>query len=98
MHPTSTTERGFDQNHELIVCFGEFELDSCSQSLARGDDRVTLSATPFKTLEFLVRNRHRIISKTELLKEVWGGVQERNTVEQAIGKIRRALGEGPTEG
>jgi len=78
-----------------MVFFDDFRLDFRLRSLHRGTQKVLLTPKPFSTLEFLVKNRHRVVSKTELLKEVWGGEREISTVEHAIGKLRRALGDDP---
>ena len=82
---------------EQIACFGDFRLDHQLRSLHRGDHPVRLAAKPLATLEFLIRNRHRVVAKTELLRDVWGGQQEINTVEQAVGQVRRALGDDSSQ-
>lgn len=80
-----------------IICIGEFRLDLNLRSLYRGTDRVSLTPKPLSTLEYLVRNRHRVVPKSELLEVVWGGQRETSTVEHAIGQVRRALGDDAEE-
>ncbi|MGO4880206.1 MAG: winged helix-turn-helix domain-containing protein [Bryobacteraceae bacterium] len=60
----------------------------------RGEDKIHITPKPFGVLEYLARNRHRVVSKTELLEKVWGEVREPGTVEQAIRQLRRAMGDG----
>ena len=84
-------------SEQPVTCFGEFQLDRQLRTLQRGGKRIRLAAKPFATLEFLIRNRHRVVAKTELLREVWGGQQEINTVEQAVRQIRKVLGDSPEE-
>jgi DNA-binding winged helix-turn-helix (wHTH) protein len=74
-----------------IVGIGEFRLDVHLRCLSIGPDKVKLTPKPFSTLEFLVKNRHRVVSKAELLDAVWGGQREISTVEHAVGQLRRAL-------
>lgn len=78
---------------ETSICFDGFTLDIQRRGLYRGSERIHLTPTPFKVLEFLIRHRGAMVSKELLLDAVWGGQREENTVEQAIRQIRRALGE-----
>lgn len=85
-----------DSGHagQTILSFGEFRLDSDLRALFRGEDKIHITPKPFGVLEYLARNRHRVVSKTELLEKVWGEVREPGTVEQAIRQLRRAMGDG----
>ena len=76
---------------------GEFRLDLHLKSLYRRDERVKITAKPLATLEYLVQNRHRVVSKAELLENVWGGQREISAVEHVIGQLRRALGDSADE-
>src|SRR5580658_6254281 len=80
-----------------IVTFGEFRVDFRLRCAYRGPEKVKISPMPFNVLEFLVRNRHRLISKAELLKDVWGGQRTTGTVEQAISQLRRVLQDNAAE-
>lgn len=73
--------------------FEDFTIDAQRRGLYRGEERIHLPPTPFKVLEFLVWQRGAVVSKEQLLSAVWGGRREKNTVEQAIRQIRRALGD-----
>lgn len=78
------------------VTFGEFRLDFRLRCAYRGAEEIKISPIPFNTLAFLVRNRHRVVSKAELLEAVWGGQRDPSTVEHAISQLRRtfSMGEG----
>src|SRR5579871_4727586 len=80
-----------------VVCFEDFRLDLQLRSLHRGSEKVKLTPKPFTTLEFLVKNRRRVVSKVELLERIWGGHRDISTVEHAIGQLRRALGDRAEE-
>jgi DNA-binding winged helix-turn-helix (wHTH) protein len=75
----------------LIVTFGDFRLDFGLRFAYRGTEKLKISPLPFNTLEFLVRNRHRVVSKAELLEAVWGGDRDVSTVEHAVSQLRRVL-------
>jgi DNA-binding winged helix-turn-helix (wHTH) protein len=48
----------------------------------------------FDLLEFLVRNRDRVVSKEDLLAAVWGGrIVSESTLASRISAARRAIGD-----
>jgi DNA-binding winged helix-turn-helix (wHTH) protein len=80
-----------------IICFADFRLDLRLRCLYRGAEKVKLTPKPFSTLEFLIKNRTRVVSKAELLDKVWGGDRDVSTVEHAISQLRRSLGDAADE-
>ena len=54
---------------------------------------VVLTAQEFKTFQFLVQNADRVISRDELLNEVWGyqNYPSTRTVDNHIMKLRQKL-------
>ena len=75
--------------------FGEFRVDLLRHQLT-GPNSVdlNLSARAYEVLIFLLENRHRVVSKDELMKAVWPrSVVEENNLNQAITILRRALGD-----
>jgi DNA-binding winged helix-turn-helix (wHTH) protein len=80
-----------------IVMFGEFRVDFHLRCLYRGTEKVKIGPIAFNVLEFLVKNRQRVVSKDELLKNVWGEERTKGTVEQAISQLRRILGDDTAE-
>jgi DNA-binding winged helix-turn-helix (wHTH) protein len=80
-----------------VVYFDGFCLDLHLRSLYRGSEKVKLTPKPFASLEYLVQNRQRVVSKAELLDKIWGGQREVSTVEHAIGQLRRVLGDDAEE-
>ena len=74
--------------------FTPFRLDPRNRELREGGGApIALTAKAFDTLCVLVENRHRVMSKDELLAAVWPGrVVEENNLSQAISAVRRALG------
>ena len=76
--------------------FGRFVLEPERRSLCAGSVQVPLGARAFDILLLLVRHRDRVISKDEILAEVWRGmVVEENNLAVHISALRRALGERP---
>jgi Tol biopolymer transport system component/DNA-binding winged helix-turn-helix (wHTH) protein len=76
---------------KIPLGIGNLTLDVQSRGVYRGSQRVHLTPKPFAVLEYLARNRRRIVPKDELLRVVWGEHHDYNSVEQAIRQIRKAL-------
>lgn len=78
----------------MIYWFGRFALDANRRELRRGRDLIAIEPQVFDVLECFVRNRHRIVSKDDLLAEVWGGrIVSESTLSSRISAVRRALGD-----
>jgi pimeloyl-ACP methyl ester carboxylesterase len=77
-----------------LLLDGRLELDEALFELRGPDGRVPLEPQAFDVLVFLVRHRHRLVSKEELMDTIWGGrfVSE-TAVTSRIKQVRRALGD-----
>lgn len=72
--------------------FGPFRMDASERLLLRGEQRVHLTPKEFETLVALVRGGGRLMSKEELLKEIWPETYvEEATLAQNIFTLRKAL-------
>ena len=59
---------------EGVFRFGKgLQLDALSRTLRRNEKNVTLNRPAFDVLLYLVQNPGRILSRDELLKNVWPG-------------------------
>src|SRR5262245_14322505 len=79
--------------------FGPFSLDPSERVLSHDGTPLTLTPKVFDTLLCLIHNRGRVLTKDELLKEIWPDafVEEVNLAVN-ISTLRKALGEGPKDG
>ena len=67
-------------------------LDEDAATVTRGGRPVELTATERRLLTYLVRNRGRTLSKTQILTQVWGyDSYDPNLVEAFISTLRRKL-------
>ena len=67
-------------------------LDEEAATVTRGGRPVDLTATERRLLTYLVRNRGRTLSKTQILTQVWGyDSYDPNLVEAFISTLRRKL-------
>jgi DNA-binding response OmpR family regulator len=59
-------------NRDGVYVFGDVIVDFSKTEITRGGEKVIVTRKEFKTLEFLTKNTHRVISRDELLDKVWG--------------------------
>ncbi|MEO5859595.1 MAG: winged helix-turn-helix domain-containing protein [Pyrinomonadaceae bacterium] len=91
-----TTESVDKRNENDIFEFGEFRLDPANRELLHRDEPVVLTAKVFDTLLYLVTHRGRLLSKDELMSEIWPGMfVEENNLNKNISRLRQILGERP---
>ncbi len=53
--------------------FEEYAFDTDRRELHRGADVVTIAPQVFDLLDYLIRNRERVVSKDDLINAVWNG-------------------------
>jgi DNA-binding winged helix-turn-helix (wHTH) protein len=53
--------------------FADRELDVARRELSRSGKPVALEPQVFDLLVYLVENRHRVVTKDDLIASVWGG-------------------------
>ena len=81
----------------MVLTFGDHRLDIKRRELRRGTELIDLEPKVFDLLAFLVEHRDRVVSKDDLLQEVWGGrIVSESTVTTRINAVRRALGDDGT--
>ena len=81
---------------EGIFQFREFELDASARTLRHNGEVVTLNRRAFDVLLYLVQNPARVLTREELLKNVWSDTfVDENSLAQSMSALRRALAERP---
>jgi two-component system OmpR family response regulator len=75
-----------------LVC-GDVTLDEDAHRVWRGSEEVSLSPTEFRLLRYLMLNRDRVVSKTQILDHVWDYeyLGDPSAVETYISYLRRKL-------
>src|SRR3954452_7322802 len=53
-----------------VLVVGDLELDEDSHEVSRGGEQISLTATEFELLRFLMRNPKRVLSKAQILDRV----------------------------
>jgi two-component system alkaline phosphatase synthesis response regulator PhoP len=86
-------------DEEKVYRFGVCEVDFSRAELRRSDIVVDLTALEVKMLEMFLRNQGRILSRGQLVDEVWGRdvcVSDR-VVDTHVVKLRRKIETDPAE-
>ncbi|MFM2415715.1 MAG: hypothetical protein RL385_438 [Pseudomonadota bacterium] len=79
-----------------IFRFGEHELCTATWELRRRGERVALGGHALGLLLYLIRCRHRVVSRRELMDTMWKDTQVQDgSISQLIWQIRRSLQESP---
>lgn len=78
----------------MFYRFEDCELETSRRELRRGGDLVPLQPQVFDLLEYLIRNRERVVSKDELIATVWAGrIVSESALTTRINAARRAVGD-----
>jgi DNA-binding response OmpR family regulator len=77
---------------EVLVA-GDISLDRRTRRVSVREQRITLSAKEFDLLARLAAEPHRVLTKEELLREVWGfrALGRTRTLESHASRLRRKL-------
>lgn len=72
--------------------FGDVEMEPANRTAWRGERRLSLTATEFDLLEYLLRHPRQVLSREQLLAAVWGDEPDNdNVVAVYIGYLRQEL-------
>src|SRR4051812_972234 len=75
----------------------DLTIDHAAREVRRGSQPIALRPKEFDLFAALVRHRGRVVSRAELLREVWGYASdsESRTVETHLAALRERLGDDP---
>lgn len=78
--------------NDRLVC-GDLEIDERSMSVTRSGKIINFSPTEFRLLTYLAINQGTVVSKYQILYEVWGDSNDGETtlVETYIGYVRKKV-------
>lgn len=73
--------------------FGDLEIDPAGHSISLGGKELELSLKEFDLLHYLVLNRGKVLSRKELLKDIWDieADIDTRTVDVHVTRIRRKI-------
>ena len=84
---------------EAPVSAGNLRLDPARHHVTKDDRPIELSAMEFRLLEFFLRHRGRVFTRTQLLDQVWGQDRfvEPRTVDVHIRRLREKVEDRPRQ-
>jgi two-component system OmpR family response regulator len=88
----SLVRRGVTER-PVNLAIGDLELDPARKHVTRGDQGVDLTAREFALLEYLMRQRGNVVTKQQIMANVWNFDFEgdSNIVEVYVGRLRRKI-------
>jgi DNA-binding response OmpR family regulator len=81
-----------------VYVFADVMVDFYKAEITRGGEEIRVTRKEFKTMEFLAKNAQRVISRQELLNEVWGyqNYPCTRTVDNHMLRLRQKLESDPS--
>lgn len=75
---------------------GELTIELIRRTALRGDKKIELQPREFALLEYLMRNKGRVVSKTMIMERVWGYNfdPQTNVVESRMSRLRDKIDRG----
>ena len=82
-----------------LFAFGEVVVDFARMEIARQGIPVALTAQEFKLLAFMIKNQGRVLTREQLLNEVWGyeAYPSTRTVDNHVLRLRQKLEKDPAD-
>jgi len=80
------------ENGDLLYRFADFVLDTDRRELRRGPLLVAMAPQVFDLLDYLIKNRNRVVSKDDLISAIWDGrIVSESAMSTRINAVRCAI-------
>jgi DNA-binding response OmpR family regulator len=82
-----------------LTQFGDISIDAAKMEVRRDGVAIALTAHEFKLLRYFVENAGRVLTRSELLNDVWGydSYPNTRTVDNQVLKLRQKLERDPAQ-
>jgi DNA-binding response OmpR family regulator len=79
-----------------ILTIADLRLDPVTREVSRGNKQIELTAKEFALLEFLLRRRDQVLSRTVIAQHVWGIDYDTftNVIDVYVNYLRRKIDNG----
>lgn len=90
---TNTTDIPAVPTSPAILSMADLELDTDTKTANRQGKTIALTATEYRLLEYLLKNPRKVLSRLEILEQVWGIEFNMNTkvVDVYINYLRKKI-------
>lgn len=81
---------------DTVLQIADLTMDTVKREVRRGSKLIELSPLEFKLLEYLMRHREQVLSRTQILQHVWDldFYSDSNIVDVYVGYVRRKIDRG----
>jgi len=92
------SRRAIAANGESVVAFGDVVVDLATKTVTRAGTRVHLTPTEWRMLEHLARHPGALVTRQDLLKEIWGSAQVSDSgyLRLYMSQLRKKLEQEPS--
>ena len=82
----------YDLSKDILVC-GDLKMYLDEHKILKGDKEIILTILEFKLLKFLMENKNKVVTRTQILTSVWGINHDINTniVDVYISYLRNKI-------
>lgn len=78
----------------MIVRFGQFRLDTDCYQLWDENQPISVEPQVFSVLQTLIENRHKVVTKDEMIQNIWQGrIMSDAAISSRIKSARQAIGD-----
>ena len=83
------------EKRDLILSVGDLQLDTLTREVKRGEKSIELTAKEYSMLEYFLRNKNRVLTRSQIAEHVWDYDFDYNSniVEVYIRYLRRKIDE-----
>ncbi len=83
------------EKRDLILSVGDLQLDTLTREVKRGNRPIELTSKEYAMLEYLLRNKNRVLTRSQIAEHVWDYDFDYNSniVEVYIRYLRRKIDE-----
>ncbi|WP_374165221.1 response regulator transcription factor [Arcticibacter sp. MXS-1] len=79
-----------------VLSIADLEVDTVSKTARRGEKQISLTATEYRLLEFFIQNQNKVLSRIQILENVWDidFNMGTNVVDVYVNYLRKKLDTG----
>src|SRR5271154_3106075 len=82
----------------LLYIFDNYALDPDRRELRSGGTAIAMEPQVFDLLVHLIRHRQHVVSRDELIEQIWGGrIVSESALSTRINAVRSAIGDNGAE-
>jgi two-component system copper resistance phosphate regulon response regulator CusR len=79
-----------------VLSLSDLKVDVMTRKVTRGEREITLTTKEFQLLEYLVRNKNRVLSRVLIIEHIWDMQFDSGTniVDVVVNRLRRKIDDG----